>query len=579
MNKIYNPEQLTLSELIIRIEADSDLLKQRKRNLCSSVRKFSKVVGGSLTIRASFQNCRNIINETNISGMALSSSRWSNIRSDLTFALKRYDAPTRAPMRTSLSVEWADLRDLLDGNERLRRGLSSFIHWCNLTGIAPGDVGDDVFSEFFDHLNNGTLKKKPKHTYQNACKLWNDGVDLFETWPQSKVTVPCYRKMISFPWEEFPESFLQDIENYIKFMGTEDLTSEHCVSVPRKASTLEHHRNQIRRWASALIHDGMPIEDLVELSVLVNPENFRRAMHYYVEEWSGERKDSNGSNETKSKPSHFEMAATMVVVAKEYVRVRARVRVSEEDLEIITQLRNRLKCRKKGFTTKNKDRVRPLLSTQNQFRFLGLTEKLVKLAKKKDQSPRAALLIQKALVHEILINAPVRFSNLVNLYLRHHFKRIESELGLRVFITIPEFEVKNGEYLEYELPAHVVSLLDDYLDTYRPILLRGEDAGWLFPGAKEGQHKHEVSLRENLCKAVKRYTGLTVNPHLYRHLAAFFYLQANPGDYETVRRLLGHKSVETTMTFYAEFDALAARRLYTDHMFDRKNKLEDPSDG
>lgn len=134
-------------------------------------------------------------------------------------------------------------------------------------------------------------------------------------------------------------------------------------------------------------------------------------------------------------------------------------------------------------------------------------------------------------------------------------------------------------YLEYELPAHVVALLDTYLNTYRPILLRGEDAGWLFPGSIEGRHKHEVSLRENLCKAVKKHTGLTVNPHLYRHLAAFFYLQANPGDYETVRRLLGHKSVDTTITFYAEFDTLAARRLYTDHILDRKFNLKERDRG
>ena len=57
-------------------------------------------------------------------------------------------------------------------------------------------------------------------------------------------------------------------------------------------------------------------------------------------------------------------------------------------------------------------------------------------------------------------------------------------------------------------------------------------------------------------------------------MAAFFYLQANPGDCETVKRLLDHKSVDTTMTFYAEFDTLAARRLYTDLILDRKLELE-----
>lgn len=568
MIAIDNSTRRTLQDLITLVESDDDLTQQRKRNLCSSIRKFAELVGGSLTISATFQVIRKLINETDISGRALSSSRWSNIRSDLTFVLRRYGAPTRAPLRKTLSPAWSAIRDLLDEIERLRRGLSSFIHWCNRMGYAPTDVRDEVFAEFFDHLKNGTVKKKPKSTYQNACKLWNDAAGLFAEWPQITVTVPCYRKMISLPWDAFPNSFVQDIDDYERFMGSEDLTSEHCVGVPRKASTLEHHRKQIRRWSSALIHDGFPLDELVDLSVLVRPNNFLRAMRYYVEDWTNDDPGDAASDNDQLKPSYFEMAATIVVVAKEYVRL------NDDDLEVITQYRNRLKCRKKGFTIKNKDRLRPLLSPRNQLRFLSLADKLIKLAMQKGQTPRAALLYQKALVHELLLNAPMRFGNLVGLHIQRHIKRVENGRSVRVFITIPEFEVKNGEYLEYELPAHVVRLLDTYLEAYRPILQIGEDAGWLFPGAKEGRHKHAVTLRGQLCNTVKKYTGLTVNPHFYRHVAAFFDLQKNPGDYESVRRLLAHKSVDTTMTFYAEFDTLAARRLYTDRILDRKLELE-----
>ena len=99
----------------------------------------------------------------------------------------------------------------------------------------------------------------------------------------------------------------------------------------------------------------------------------------------------------------------------------------------------------------------------------------------------------------------------------------------------------------------------------------------LFPGQGRG-HKHEVTIRQQLCGAVFRHTGLTVNPHLYRHIAAFFYLQANPGDYETVRRLLGHKSVETTIMFYAEFERYPALRQYNDCILRRREELADRVD-
>ena len=308
----------------------------------------------------------------------------------------------------------------------------------------------------------------------------------------------------------------------------------------------------MQRWASALVRDGYNIADITGLSVLVKLENFKRAVRYYHEEWLGGKK-----------ASLFEMASTMVVVAQEYVGVNG------DDLEELKRIRNRLKCRERGMTDKNRERLRPFLAPMNQVKFLCFSEKLIKTAIKNGLSHRSALMIQKALVHEILIHAPMRLSNLVKLNLTRHIKRVKNGPAAKLFIVIPADEVKNQEILEYELPASTVRLFDLYLSKYRPLLLKGAEEGWLFPGEVHG-HKHEVTLRDQLCRIVEKHTGLIVNPHLYRHIAAFFYLQAHPGDYETVRKLLAHRSVETTMMFYAEFDGLAARRLYSEHILERK---------
>jgi integrase len=45
--------------------------------------------------------------------------------------------------------------------------------------------------------------------------------------------------------------------------------------------------------------------------------------------------------------------------------------------------------------------------------------------------------------------------------------------------------------------------------------------------------------------------GVKLNLHLFRHIAAKFYLDENPGGYEVVRRALGHDSMNTTSRFYA----------------------------
>jgi len=44
-----------------------------------------------------------------------------------------------------------------------------------------------------------------------------------------------------------------------------------------------------------------------------------------------------------------------------------------------------------------------------------------------------------------------------------------------------------------------------------------------------------------MSKVIYKATGLRMNAHLFRHLAGMLYLAQNPGDYETVRRLLGHE--------------------------------------
>jgi integrase len=46
----------------------------------------------------------------------------------------------------------------------------------------------------------------------------------------------------------------------------------------------------------------------------------------------------------------------------------------------------------------------------------------------------------------------------------------------------------------------------------------------------------------------------------FRHLSAKVLLDAQPGNFETVRRLLGHKSLSTTVGAYAGIDSRRAAR-------------------
>ncbi|MBM4073226.1 MAG: site-specific integrase [Planctomycetes bacterium] len=69
---------------------------------------------------------------------------------------------------------------------------------------------------------------------------------------------------------------------------------------------------------------------------------------------------------------------------------------------------------------------------------------------------------------------------------------------------------------------------------------------------------------EAIRKATLEEAGLKMNPHLFRHAMAKIYLDRNPGDYETIRRLLGHKSIETTIRFYCGAEQESAIRHFQD---------------
>jgi integrase len=233
-------------------------------------------------------------------------------------------------------------------------------------------------------------------------------------------------------------------------------------------------------------------------------------------------------------------------------------RVDDSHLQKLKVICKKLKPKRSGMTQRNMARLRPLADPKIARDFLNVAETMVsKLPGTGKPRHRDALLVQSALAIQILQMHTLRLYNLVHLNLERHV--IRSRNGV-VHLAIDGDEVKNEFVLEKEFPAPTVRLLDLYLDRYRPILLDGPSP-WLFPG-KNGKPKSDQQLRLQVMKNLKRYCGLDLNPHAYRHAGANLWLMSNPGQYGVARLFLGHRSVETTTRFYCGLEAEAATRLY-----------------
>ena len=169
--------------------------------------------------------------------------------------------------------------------------------------------------------------------------------------------------------------------------------------------------------------------------------------------------------------------------------------------------------------------------------------------------------------------SPIRAKNLVNLNTDRHIQRSRSGQKGVVHLVIPADEVKNGEHLEFTLPTETVKLLDLYIRYYQP-RLAASPCPWLFPGKGEKPKTREL-LGDQVSKQVYKATGLHVNLHLFRHIAAKLYLDQNPGGYEVCRRILGHRSMDTTTRFYAGMETAAASRHFDEEILKLRRSLRD----
>ena len=198
---------------------------------------------------------------------------------------------------------------------------------------------------------------------------------------------------------------------------------------------------------------------------------------------------------------------------------------------------------------------------QNKLVLLCLPDKIFARAKRErlgtiDEARR----VQYALATSLLTAAPMRVHNLTALEQNRHIVEIGRGRARLKRIIIPGVETKTDALIDVPLAEHESRQLDVYLNLYRPVLCKGASR-YLFP-ALDGGMRSVIGFSGGLSRFIKQQTGLDINAHLFRHIAAKLYLDENPGDIETVRRMLGHRSTETTLKYYAEHRNTEAFRAY-----------------
>jgi integrase len=312
-----------------------------------------------------------------------------------------------------------------------------------------------------------------------------------------------------------------------------------------KPSTIATRRNYLRLAASAAVKGGVPAEALHSLADLVSPSTVRLILEHYLAKKEGEIVTFT-----------IDMAERLCAIARVYVKA------AETEIQALERYCVRLRRKRRfGLTEKNMAVIRTFKNLNNRNRLKALPTQLFDEALAERDAPiQAAVKAQIALAIQILLVAPMRLANLAALNLEENVVHV-SGIEPTYHLVIPPEEVKNEEPLEYPLPKMVNEMLGIYLAVFLPRLCPTASP-WLFPGESDG-HKTKTTLSGQIIERITKEIGIRVTPHQFRHLAAAFILEKDPANYEFVRRVLGHKNLQTTINFYVGLETVEAVRKFS----------------
>lgn len=116
-------------------------------------------------------------------------------------------------------------------------------------------------------------------------------------------------------------------------------------------------------------------------------------------------------------------------------------------------------------------------------------------------------------------------------------------------------ETKTNHFVHGILPRQIVVPLEEYLNSFRPLLISGNDDPGTVLLNDSGRSYSTVWIYIRVTEITFRFLRRPVNPHLFRHIYAKAFLAAQPENYLTLSKILWHRDVKTTIRLYgAGFD-------------------------
>jgi integrase len=537
------------TDLILSLEADQSLNPTRRRDMISGLRRVAKALGRppqDIPCHGRWLQPR--LAKIAPTALGLSTKSWQNAVSDARAAMAHVGIVERRDSRMKdLSPAWQALWSTVlasPQSKTLQPRLCRFTHFLNNRTIAPGDVHQEHAHAYREALISNEISKSPDRAYRAAVNGWNLAVDHIAGWPQLRLPLENRQKVIKMPEAAFPVEFIRDVERLMTNLSTPDPLGDDGRTQALRPASINQYRRQLIRFASDVVHAGVPIDQLQSLAAVLQPDIAERGLRQML-----------SRNEGKSNSTIAEVASRL----RNFGKITNQPEATQINLDRMARLL--AVAPQRGMTRKNRDRLRVLQNDKSMVQLLNMPGRLFASPPKgKANDYMKALAREDAVAIAILLVCPVRIKNLAGINLEQHIQRPGDG---RAYLVLTDTEVKNDRPLEFELPKDLIRMIDQHLATRSPQMCPNGTL-WLFP-RRDGKGSIDANqLSARIFKRVRKQTGFEVNAHLFRHLAVMNWLDANPGGYEVARRLLGHSDVSRTISLYSGLEVKSATRAFAD---------------
>jgi integrase len=477
----------------------------------------------------------------------------ANMRAALNFFYAEKNVSRRGtPLSEACSVLWSSM----DGVARKR--LSRFFRYLSAHRILPEEVDDAVVEAFLGDWEATGLRGPNSRSCRRLVRAWNECSAAIARWPARRLNQSARSVPRGPDWEAFPIGLRNQIDAFLASRSPRKLSLHEPAAKVWAPATRHVMRAKLHAFASMALRRGVAIEALDSLSALLDPSLVESVLDGY---W--ERDGETPRTYT------IDLARDLLSLA------RATGAVDSTSLQRLAGHARRLREYKRGgLTDKNMTIVRQVQGSDVWSSVVRLPSRLLEEARmSQDASPtKAAIVAQLAVAIGILTYAPIRLQNLIGIRLGENLIRMNGP-EQAYWLRFPDHDVKNRVALEFVLREPLAALIAEYVRHHLPVLASGSNGPWLFPG-RNGRHKQSGVLRVQITAVVKKHCGLRLTPHQFRHAAGTLILNTHPGNYELARRVLGHRSVRTTVQAYCGLETTQATAIFGDIV---RDKLRDQS--